>query len=60
MKYCLLFCWFGGNKSLAEVRANNIEEATKLLQPNCPVKLDKYGYAKSGEITYCVCEVFGS
>lgn len=60
MKYCLLFCWFGGNKSLAEVQANNKDKAVELLQSNCPVKLDKYGYAKSGEITYCVGEVFGS
>lgn len=64
MKFGLLKCfplgWNSGNQEIAEVTANNLNEAIPLLQSFCPYELDENGYVKNGEITYVVAEVFGS
>lgn len=48
------------NKSIAETWANTKEEAIEKLQEHASVSLNENGYAKNGEISYCVAEVFGS
>lgn len=44
------------NQEIAQCLADNKGKAIEILQNNCPVKLDKSGYAKDGLISYCVAE----
>lgn len=49
--------WKGsGNRCLAEVETTTLEDAIRQLQPSSPHPLDDIGYAKAGNLSYCVAE----
>lgn len=65
-RFHLLQLQCGANTSIAECIAETKQVALELLQPSCPLLMDKDGYAVHGEIidpwhiTYVVTEEFSS
>jgi hypothetical protein len=55
-RYFLLRLQYNANRVITECDVATWAWALKTLQADCPVKLDEMGYAKNGDITYCVAE----
>jgi hypothetical protein len=60
-RYALLYLypcgWGSGNKVIAEYACFHSDEAVKHFQTCYPsLELDSNGYAKVGEMTYCIAQ----
>lgn len=60
MKYSLLKLKHGSNSEVASCEAPNKETAVNQLRNDTQMQLDNDGYLKTGCVSYCVAEQFGS
>lgn len=57
-RFALLRLLYNANTTVGEVIAGNRQDAVKHFQYMAPVTLDADGYAKVGEVSFCVAECF--